>query len=322
MNGGPARLVATMIVLLTAGGAACGDEEPSRAEVLGTFGADVASPAFERFASAASSLTADVVAVCESPDDATVQAALATVDGTRREWLATQAFWTGPVMERRSEAVVDWPVKVDDIEAFVDRSESGDITPDVVGNNVGADTRGLSAMRYVLTTDDVVERLGDERWCDYLESAAAVVAQEADLLVGDWAESWNDGPAFVDVLADTSQTEEWLGMLVNDNILLMHQLTEAPDERGDVAPGDAAADRVAGLAGIASVAGGLGPLLGSELSDRLDAEIDAARFAYADGDVDLGRERAEEVEATLATEVAARLGVTIGFSDADGDSAG
>ncbi|MDF2732491.1 MAG: hypothetical protein K0S92_1124, partial [Desertimonas sp.] len=31
---------------------------------------------------------------------------------------------------------------------------------------------------------------------------------------------------------------------------------------------------------------------------------------------------AADVEATLATEVAARLDVTIGFSDADGDSAG
>ena len=35
-----------------------------------------------------------------------------------------------------------------------------------------------------------------------------------------------------------------------------------------------------------------------------------------------GRELSREVEATLATEVAAHLDVTIGFSDADGDSAG
>ncbi len=51
-------------------------------------------------------------------------------------------------------------------------------------------------------------------------------------------------------------------------------------------------------------------------------EIDDARAAYADGDVERGRELSQAVEATLATEVAARLDVTIGFSDADGDSAG
>jgi predicted lipoprotein len=63
-------------------------------------------------------------------------------------------------------------------------------------------------------------------------------------------------------------------------------------------------------------------MLGDDLAERLLGEIEAARVAYADGDVDLGRELSREVEATLATEVAAHLDVTIGFSDADGDSAG
>ena len=66
----------------------------------------------------------------------------------------------------------------------------------------------------------------------------------------------------------------------------------------------------------------LEPLLGDDLAERLDDEIDAADEAFESGDLDEGRELAAEVEATLATEVAARLDVTIGFSDADGDSAG
>ncbi len=64
------------------------------------------------------------------------------------------------------------------------------------------------------------------------------------------------------------------------------------------------------------------PLLGDELAERLDDELEAAEEAFASGELDRGRELAAEVEATLATEVAARLDVTIGFSDADGDSAG
>ena len=321
MNRPSAGLAATIVALIVAT-TACGDDEPSRSDVLEAFGADVAGPVFEDFAGATATLTADTEAVCESPGEATVAVAVATIDATRRQWLASQAVWTGPVMERRSEAVVDWPVEVDDVEALIDRSEPGGITPDVVGNNVGADTRGLSAMRYVLTGDDVLQRLQDERWCDYLQSAATVIADEAGLLVGDWTESWDDGPAFVDVLGDGAATEEWLGMLVNNNIFLVHQLTEAPEDAGEVDPADPAGDRAATLAGIAGVAEALGPLLGSELSDRLDAEIAAARSAYADGDVEVGRVRTAEVEATLATEVASRLDVTIGFSDADGDSAG
>ena len=63
-------------------------------------------------------------------------------------------------MERRSPAVVDWPIRVADIEALIERSAPGEITADVIGNNVGADTRGLTAMRWVLDHDDVAELLG------------------------------------------------------------------------------------------------------------------------------------------------------------------
>ena len=53
-------------------------------------------------------------------------------------------------MERRSPAVVDWPIRIADIEALIERSAPGEIIAEVIGNNVGADTRGLTAMRWVL----------------------------------------------------------------------------------------------------------------------------------------------------------------------------
>ncbi len=111
-------------------------------------------------------------------------------------------------------------------------------------------------------------------------------------------------------------------MLVNGEVALAHRLTEEPDTEGDAPPVDVAADRVGQLAGLREVAVALGPLLGDELGARLLAEIDAAGSAYRAGDVAEGRTRAKEVERTLAADVAGRLGVTIGFSDADGDSAG
>jgi predicted lipoprotein len=93
------------------------------------------------------------------------------------------------------------------------------------------------------------------------------------------------------------------------------------------------------LAGLRAVfvgtesAPGLSPLLGGELTERLTERFAAAEQAVGavDGplitavnssasDVAAVRDAIKEIQVTVATEVVGRLGVTIGFSDADGDS--
>jgi predicted lipoprotein len=313
------RGAAVAVIVAVAG---CGDGGPSRSEVMEEYGRAVAVPAFVAHADGAAAVREAMAATCTEPGPPAVAAALAAIDEARTRWLTGQAHWTGPVMERRSPAVTDWPVNGAEIEELVDGSAPGGIDSDVIARRVGADNRGLSALRWVLTRDDALDRLRDERWCDYLTATADVIANESDLVVSDWTESWEDGPAFADVVADAQETDRWMGMLVNDNVFLAHRLTEAPDDEGDAPPLDVAADRAAQLAGLREVAASLGPLLGEELDSRLGAEIDAAAAAYSAGDMAAGREAATEVERTLATDVAGRLGVTIGFSDADGDSAG
>jgi predicted lipoprotein len=314
------RVVAAAILVAAVAG--CGDDPPSRGDALGEYAEEVAVPAFERIALVADDVAGDVEAACADPGEESIAAAAESIAELRTTWLSTQASWTGPVMERRSPAVVDWPVRPADIEALIERSAPGEITADVIGNNVGADTRGLTAMRWVLERDDADDLLADERWCDYLRSSAEVIAAEAGLLVGDWTESWDDGPAFSDLIADDAEADSWLEMLVNDNIFLAHAMTEEPADEGDVPAADVAGDRAAQLLGMYEVAVALRPLLGDDLGERLANEIESARATYASGDVDGGRQAAALAEATLASEVVARLDITIGFSDADGDSAG
>jgi predicted lipoprotein len=316
------RRVLGWSVLVTVIAASCAGGGPSRAEVMNAYGREAAIPRLEDHADSSRAVVDAIAAVCAAPTESVLADAIGVVDDARARWLATEAHWTGPVMERRSAAVTDWPVNGAEIEELVAGSTPGEIDVDVVSRRVGADNRGLSALRWVLARDDAGALLDDERWCDYLTANAEVIQMESDLIVGDWTESWEDGPAFVDLVADGDETERWLGMLVNDNTFLAHRLTEAPDDEGDAPPVDVAADRVAQLAGLREVAVELGPLLGDELEARLLAEIDAAAAAYETGDVDEGRTLATEVERTLATDVAGKLGVTIGFSDADGDSAG
>ncbi len=224
-----AAAVTLLLGLVVAG---CGDDPPSRADVLGDVATEVAVPGFQALSDAASDLSERVDAACASTDVGPVDEALASIESTRRQWLSTQAIWTGPVMERRSPAVVDWPVRIADIEAFIDRSRPGEITADVIGNNVGADTRGLTAMRWVLEHDDVADLLGDERWCDYLRGNADVIATEAELIVADWTESWDGGDAFGEVVADDAEADSWLEMLVNDSIFLVHRAHRGATRRG------------------------------------------------------------------------------------------
>jgi predicted lipoprotein len=309
--------VRRLVALALAGVAvmtSCGDDGPSRADVLGDYAVDVARPAYDAFATSAGDLAAAVAAACDEPSPESTTATLADVDSLRLDWMRLRAMSTGPVMDRRSDALVDWPIRAADIESFVESAEPDAITSEIVAKNVGADTRGLTALRFVLASDEAGERLADAAWCDYAEAVAAVVADEATVVAEAWVE-------LGDQFGDDDAADGWLEMVVNDDINVVHKLTEEPRDLGD-APPDVAADRAAQLGGLADVWSALGELLDDDLAERLSAEIEAARAAYADGDLDQGRELSREVEATLATEVAAHLDVTIGFSDADGDSAG
>jgi len=173
--------------------AACGDDGRSRTDVLSEYATDVAAPRYELFASTAGKMATAVQEACSAPSQETITRALVTVEHLRGGWLSILAMSTGPAMERRSAAVIDWPVRAADVERFVTGAEPGDITADVIANNVGADTRGLSAIHWVLSTDDVGDRLADQRWCDYVSSTAAVVANESHLLVDDWTVSFAGG---------------------------------------------------------------------------------------------------------------------------------
>lgn len=308
------RRLVVFAVWLAVASSACDDDGPSRGDVLGEYADGVAGPAYEAFADASAALLDNVSATCEDPSSERIADALADVDALRIEWMHLRAMSSGPVMERRSDALVDWPIRASDIESFVESAAPGSITPEVVAKNVGADTRGLTALRFVLASGDAPALLTDTLWCDYVESVTAIVADEATVVADAWVE-------FAAELGDDDAADDWIEMIVNDDINVVHKLTEEPRDLGD-APPDVPADRSAQLAGLADVWSALGELLDDDLAERLSAEIAAARAAYVDGDLEQGRELSREVEATLATEVAAHLDVTIGFSDADGDSAG
>jgi predicted lipoprotein len=262
-------------------------------------------------------------------------------------------MWVGPVMERRSWAVIDWPIVVDEIEALI-ADPATELDPDWLARHIGADQRGLGAVEYILLADEpeaVLAALDDPRRCAYLTGITTVISDEAELLAADWAVSWDEGAPYRDTFADADGPG--LDSIVNDALFLLEAITDAelgralgvmdapadPEAIDEGPAGLGVADLERHLAGLRAVfvgtesAPGLSPLLGGELTERLTERFAAAEqtVGAVDGplitavnssasDVAAVRDAIKEIQVTVATEVVGRLGVTIGFSDADGDS--
>ena len=331
---------------------ACGGGGPARTDVLDELGAAVIVPAYEQLAANAQALEQAAGALCAEPSEVTGADAHAALRAARASWKYTEAMWVGPVMERRSWALIDWPIAPDEIEALI-ADESAEIDVDRLARRVGADQRGLGAIEHLLgNREGGTAALTDPRRCTYLATTAAVVADAAERLLTDWRTSWEDGGPYRSVFSDPDSAG--LDSIVSEALFLLEIIDlelgtalgvmDGPADADAIVEGPAAlgvVDLEQRLSGLRAVligdgdAEGLGPLLGDELSDRLAAELAEAEAAVGALEPPLRRaavrstdavaaakDAVKVVQVTVSTEVVGRLGVTVGFSDADGDSSG
>lgn len=197
------------------------------------------------------------------------------------------------------------------------------------------------------------------RRCDYLRSVAAVVLDEAELIHRNWTVAFEDGLPYVETLPadvemgvdDLVNGSMFLLEAVNDLELgrALGETSAAADVEALVEGplGLGASDMLAHLHGVRMVmfgtdipgdaAGGerrgLSLLLSDALAERLAIQIAVAEAAvlaiegplhvavlYDPATVSAARAALKKVQVTISTEVVSQLGVTIGFSDADGDT--
>lgn len=332
------------------GATGCGGDPPSRPEVLGELTGAGIVPAYERASDSAAELSGAAAQLCDGdPTDADLDAARGALAGVRADWLRTEAVWVGPVMENRSWALVDWPTDPEGVEEAIADAQVP-ISPEDLAKKVGADMRGLRTAEYLLWGGGA-DSFVDQRRCDYLVGITEVVDDEISAVAASWrGEGEPDGypAAFVD---EPGAVDE----VVNDALELLQSMVdmelgaalgtgESEADPGAVVDGPAGlgtadlSDRLAGLSMLLvgdESQPGLSPLLGDELSGRLEQQLAEARAAIdaipeplsravvEDPDsVTEAREALAALRVTLASEVVSRLGVTVGFSDADGDSAG
>ncbi|WP_420444638.1 imelysin family protein [Candidatus Poriferisodalis sp.] len=313
--------------------------------------------------------------LCATPkhlDGNVAGAATDAIVAMRHTWSYTAAMQIDSVTERRSWAVIDWPISTDDITSLL-LDESKDLTPERIGKRSGADQRGLGAAEHLLAL-----HLADEqppppsagtaqRRCEYLSSVGEVMLEESELILGDaWLIVDGDEPLFKLIAPDA---EMGVDRLVNEAIFLLEAMTDmelgralgetSAETRLDAVVegplGLGAADMGAHLDGLRAVllgtdhaisiateagmifdfdeSSGFRLLLDDDLVSRLTDQFHDAqttleqvegplRDAVVNDSATVSRARAalKALQITISTEVVAQLGVTIGFSDADGDS--
>lgn len=344
-------------VLFVAGVAACGDSPPPREDVLSDLADEVIIPAYEDFLRTSTGLADAVDDLCAgSGGEASAAGASAAAEGAlssvyralaaaRASWSFSEAMWAGPVMARRSRAVIDWEIDAEQIDARI-ADASFALTAENLATRVGADERGLGATEYILGSPSApaatLSKLSNLRHCEYLQAAARVIAGEAQALRSDWTTSFEDGPPYRSTFSDPDGSG--LDDIVNGTINLLRKTSDMELRRaldGDLDTlqegplGKGVDDISHHLAGIRAVLNGFSELLGGDITDRLTARLDAADAAVAVLDapirasvsenparVEAAYDALKALQVTIATEVVSKLGVAIGFSDTDGDSAG
>ncbi len=345
------RIAVTALLLLAAAMlAACDLLAPSRGNVLADLAESTIVPAYEEFAESAGALRAAADQFCQAPSGESLGRTRDALESAQAAWGRTEAMWVGPVMQRRSWGRINWVPDHEQIEELIADDEIV-LDQDRLSKRIGADQRGLQAIEYVLGAgDEALAELGDPRRCQYLAGVAAVVVAEADLIVADWNSGDEDGP-YRELFSDVERGD--LDAAINDAVFLLQKIADQelglalglggdpPDpERAVEGPAGQGVqrlrERLGGLRAMLVGDGerkGFSPLLGGELTERLDGRLAAAdralaaigpplRRAIADdpGSVVAARDAIGELRVTVATEVVSHLGVALGFSDADGDS--
>ena len=334
-----ASVLAVLVLVATACG---GSERPSRPETLSAIAAEVIVPGYEEAATESGDLAQAARRLCASPDESRLAEARHALADARRAWKSTEAFWVGPVMDRRSWALVDWPVNEDEVRKLIDDESGPTIDAAYVARFVGADQRGLGTAELLLGGG--LESLGG-RACDYLRSTAEVAAGEIEEVLA----LWNTSETVDDFV------EDGVDDLVNDAIFLTRRVSDmelgpalgVADRNADLERivegplGLGVKDGLARLSGLRAVfvgvdgSGGLSSLLDDELAERLGSELAATEATWevvptplraavtAQPDlVEQARDAIVNLERVIATDVVSQLGVAVGFSDLDGDSGG
>lgn len=345
-----AALLATVLLL-----GACSDDDgggtPSATDVLTTLADEVIIPSYEALVINLEALRDDIDVLCTTPGQVALDDARAQWRDADLAWASTRAGGVGPAMTRRLMGSVAFRARPEDVEALL----ASDAAVDRTGLAAqGAAVRGISAIEVTLFADAATSLLTTDgaRRCEYARSATELAREAGQEVLDDWTGAEPYRATFI--AGKDGDPQSSVDALVNEVTFRLQELDdlglrtlaaagsfdELPAQRRE-GPG------AYGIAFMRGVFGGvLSILLGpdgdgiitlvrdrsADTADRLEGLLDDASGALsalpdsmaASFDDPTQLAAASEAMAALkvlvGTEVASELGITIGFSDADGDA--
>jgi predicted lipoprotein len=275
-------------------------------------------------------------------------------------WWTTAAYRFGPATDQRAAAAIDFAIdsaKIDKLLAATDPPTP--ITPDRL-DDTGADVRGLAGVEHVLFSPGAPADLDARRCSYALAAATLAATAAADVSTAwergeDGERSFRDQLVEPGDGGMWAGEQEVIADLVNGSIAALGtvadmglgrasgDVTGTPEPDVDSGRAHALLDgELAVIAGVDSMfhgadgAGGLNDLVrirSNPTVTRLDRQLadsaDAIRAIPAPlatvpvdglGPVKTAYEQVRATRITYRTEVASQLGVTLSFSDSDGDS--
>ena len=331
----------------------------TRAEVVQSLTAKVILPGYIAAADAIASLSESVAALCSGPSEAELEAAQDDWREARQAWLRTESYRFGPAMERRSISLVDWwPIDVEKIDRNLASDER--VTPERVTEFLPSTQRGFSTAEYLLFGADSADPSdwSNTKRCAYLQSVAAVTRDELDGILADWQgtgdssryATYFDGTGSLALIDSDAEAELVRSLVFQVRSIANMRLGAAlgVDQEIDTSavPGGSAdnsrEDLLSQLDGIAAIYRGADGGLG--LSARvaaISADTEARMLSAIQSTISATREldgsilaqlesnpahvravydNMKELQRVLNTEIVSLLGVSVGFSDTDGDS--
>ena len=334
-------------------------ETATRADVLESLTAGVILPGYTAAADGMAQFSQSVDALCSGPSEEALGAARDAWRAARGTWLRTESYRFGPAMDRRAISLVDWwPIDVEKIERNLAGEEP--VTPERVKEFLPSTQRGLSVAEYLIFAPDsagLADGSAPAR-CAYLQSVASANSEEVAGILSDWQGSGDSGgyAGYFDgtgslALVDSDAEAEVVRSLVFQvrtiaNMRLGAALgVDAAADASAIPSGDAdnsREDLLSQLDGIASVyrgaEGGMGlsarvASISADTDERMLTAIEAtiAATKSLDGSITAQVEanpaqvravydNMKELQRVLNTEIVSLLGVSVGFSDTDGDS--
>ena len=318
-------------------------------EVLQGLADDVITPSYVSLSETLDALGTATDTLCAAPSEANLDAARTAWSAASRAWQSTRPTGVGPAQDDRLMSDIGFAARATVVD---DLLESGDPVDVTAMADEGSAARGIYASEIALFGEgsDTLETADGARRCEYAASVATLSSEAADAV----RDQWVDGDATEQFVAGLDGgPESSVALVVNE---VAHRLDEIdtmglrdmadassaddldPDRLGGPAD-QRLADRKALLAGVSAAIGdgdtGISALVGAKdpaLRDRLVAadetatkDLDALPDSVAEAlddpkAVDAASKAVAKLKVLLSTEVASQLGVTINFSDSDGDS--